>query len=589
MQLLITFARAYPWQSAWVLLALVLGGLIEGLGLTALLPLLNLVIDDGTAASSTLAEAPPENSSGPEHLVTQTLLRFGLEPTLGALLVVIVVSITTKSGLVLLANKQVGYTVAHVATDLRLALLRALLTSRWEYFIRQPVGSLANAMGTEAYRSSEAYLFGATLMALLVEATAYSVVALLVAWKATIICLLAWFSLLYLLNGLVRWARRAGKRQTKLLKSLLSRLADSMVSVKPIKAMAREKFMGSLLEGETKRLNKALERQVFSKEAMRALQEPILVCMVAIGLYLALTHWGLPLATVMVLVLLLAGVLEKLGKMQRQYQKMVICESAYWSLLRTIRSAERDREANPGRNPPRLNQGIHLKRVCFAYGDNEVLRDASLTIPAGALTTLTGASGTGKTTVLDLIIGLLQPRQGQIWIDELPLEQIDLQRWRRMIGYVPQETLLLHDTILNNVALGDPELEAAEVERALRAVEAWEFVAALPEGMHSTVGERGTKLSGGQRQRVAIARALVHKPRLLILDEATSALDPDAEAAICKTLQKLGDELTILAISHQQALVNTADRVYRLQDKKAVLAVDRAAAASHARAAELGA
>jgi ATP-binding cassette subfamily C protein len=154
------------------------------------------------------------------------------------------------------------------------------------------------------------------------------------------------------------------------------------------------------------------------------------------------------------------------------------------------------------------------------------------------------------------------------------LEKIDLKKWRRMIGYVPQETLLLHDSILMNVALGDKDLAGKDVEDALKAAGAWEFISNQPQGMYTVVGERGQKLSGGQRQRIAIARALVHKPKLLILDEATTALDPVNEAAICETLRKLSGNITILAISHQPALMKVADQVYRLQNKTLVAIED---------------
>jgi ATP-binding cassette subfamily C protein len=160
-------------------------------------------------------------------------------------------------------------------------------------------------------------------------------------------------------------------------------------------------------------------------------------------------------------------------------------------------------------------------------------------------------------------------------IDDLPLAKVDLKKWRKMIGYVPQETLLLHDSVLVNVTLGDPDLSVADAERALRAAEAWEFVAEMGQGIYSTVGERGSMLSGGQRQRIAIARALVHRPKLLILDEPTSALDPESEAAICETLGQLrGGGITILAISHQPTIMNVADRAYQLQDGKAFLVQD---------------
>ncbi len=126
---------------------------------------------------------------------------------------------------------------------------------------------------------------------------------------------------------------------------------------------------------------------------------------------------------------------------------------------------------------------------------------------------------------------------------------------------------MLHDTVLNNVILGDPDLAEADAKNALRAAGAWEFVEAMPLSMQTIVGERGGKLSGGQRQRIAIARALVHQPKLLILDEATSGLDQESETAVCDTLLQLGRKLTILVISHQSALVKIADKAYRIQDR----------------------
>ena len=144
------------------------------------------------------------------------------------------------------------------------------------------------------------------------------------------------------------------------------------------------------------------------------------------------------------------------------------------------------------------------------------------------------------------------------------MRDIDLRAWRRSIGYVPQETVLFHDTIMANVTLGDPRFSREQVERALRRAEAWDFVTALPAGMDALVGERGTRLSGGQRQRIAIARALILDPVLLILDEATTALDPETEAGIVETVSHLAGKVTVLSISHQPAMKRKADIVYRI-------------------------
>jgi ATP-binding cassette subfamily C protein len=250
---------------------------------------------------------------------------------------------------------------------------------------------------------------------------------------------------------------------------------------------------------------------------------------------------------------------------------MAVSESAYWSIQETIEKAELAREAPGGEHTPTLEQAIELHDVGFSYGDKRILDSVNLSIPAGSFTAIIGSSGSGKTTLLDLIIGLLQADRGRLLVDGIPMMELNMRSWRQTIGYVPQETILLHDSVFNNVALGDPEIDESDVISALKEASAWTFVQNLAEGIHSVVGERGGKLSGGQRQRIMIARALVHRPRLLILDEATTALDPQSEAEICDALGKLRGARTILAISHQPALFNAADRAYRLTDGHVLL------------------
>jgi len=346
------------------------------------------------------------------------------------------------------------------------------------------------------------------------------------------------------------------------------------LSVKPLKSMGRERLVNTVLMSETKSINLALRREVMSSEVLSAGQEVLFALVLVVGIYVTLVKLELPFATVMVLGFLMYRILHKIGRVQRTYQKMAICESAYWSIQKTIEKTELAVEHPGGKLAPTLEEGIELKDVGFSYDDKRILDELSLTIPAGSFTAIIGPSGSGKTTILDLIIGLLQPACGKVLIDGVSLQDLDMQRWRRTIGYVPQETVLLHDSLFNNVALGDPGVSEADVVSALQAAGAWAFTEKLTEGIHSNVGERGGLLSGGQRQRIMIARALVHRPRLLIMDEATTALDPQSEAAICETLQKLRGRQTILAISHQPALLEAADRAYRLQDGHALLAKD---------------
>jgi ATP-binding cassette subfamily C protein len=568
MSLMLSFYRAYPVPTTLTLLALSIAGLAEGIGLSALLPLLNIAIaSDPAYAAQTGTQA--ENDF--EGTVRGGLEWLGITPTVGSLLVLIVAAVAVKSLLLLFAQRQVGYTAARLATDLRLELLRAVLLSRWEYFLNQPVGKLTNALATEASRSAEAFQNGATSLTFLFQAVVYGMVALAVSWQATLLGIAAGSVIILLSHSLVRVTKKAGKKQTTVLLSLMATMTDTLTSVKPLKGMGREHLADAVLSMETGRLNAALRRQVLSSAMLESTQEMLFALILAGGMYVALGYFAMPMATVMVLVVVIGRMVALLGKVQKQYQKMTIGESAYWSLKRTIAEASREEEQLRTGEAPALRQALRLEAVSFAYSERCILDRLDIEIPAGSLVTLVGPSGSGKTTVVDLVIGLLKPDEGVVSIDGRSLAEFDIKLWRRSIGYVPQETLLLHDTVAHNVTLGDAELTDADVEYALRAAGAWDFVMAMPEGIDSVVGERGGKLSGGQRQRIVIARALVRRPQLLILDEATSALDRDSADAVRQTLERLRGELTILTITHQAGLVEAADRTYRLENGVAVL------------------
>ena len=568
MRLMLSFYRAYPLRTLLTLLAMSVAGLAEGVGLSALLPLLNIAIESDAGVAAPL---PVAADNALEQGVREALAWAGITPDLNNLLVVIVAALTLKSLLLLAAQVQVGYSAARLATDLRLELLRAILLSRWTYFLNQPVGKLTNSLATEASRAAEAFQNGATALTFLCQAVVYGAVALAVSWRATLVGLVAGALIIGFSHSLVRITKKAGKKQTSVLLSLMSTMTDTLASVKPLKGMGREHLAGSVLSVETARLNQALERQVLSSAWLDSMQQILFAVIIAGGMYIALVRTGMPLATVMVLVVVIGQMVALLGKVQKQYQKSTIGESAYWSMRKTIEEAQREEEALPAGATPSIGTGIRLENLGFGYGNHAVLEDVGIDIPAGSLVTLVGHSGSGKTTLVDLVIGLLRPDTGRVTVGGVPLTEIDLRQWRRAIGYVPQETLLLHESIAHNVSLGDGDMPERDIEEALRAAGAWDFVRSLPGGMHASVGERGGKLSGGQRQRVVIARALVRRPQLLILDEATSALDGESTEAVRQTLQQLRGSLTILVITHQDLLVDIADRVYRLENGRATL------------------
>jgi ATP-binding cassette subfamily C protein len=540
-----------PGWGKWLTLAgLVLATLAEGFGLASLLPALTILLDDG--GEPTLVH----------EMVYGALDALGLPADLEVLLLLVLVGVLLKAALVALALIRVGYAVAEVATGLRTTLVRRLLDVKWGYFTRQPLGRFANAMSQDATRAGRAYMLSQMYLAALLEALVSITLAFLVSWRLALLGAAIGGTILMILGPFVRISKKAGRRQQRSTQGFVTLLSDVLGGIKPLKAMARQEHFLPMLARETAALRRALRRQAIGENMVNELREPIFMIFGVIGLYIAQARFTVPMSELIVMAMLLYRTVGSLGRVQRQQQRAIVLEASHRAVHRLIDEVGDEREEFTGTRRPTLNRACVFERVSFAFGAKQVLDEASLTIPADRLTVLMGPSGVGKSTIADLLLGLHQPQGGRILIDGVPLDEIDLEAWRGMVGYVPQELVLFHDSVLANLTLGDPALGEAEALEALETAGAAAFVASLKDGLATTVGERGLQLSGGQRQRIALARALLTKPRLLILDEVTSALDPATEAAICENVQALDGQMTILAITHRAAWLDVADRVY---------------------------
>ncbi len=546
-----------------VLLCLLLGGIAEGVGLASLLPAISIVIGDD--------DGPPNPSI---VAFTDALTSIGLPATLPVLVAVSVGGIVMKNVLNLAAMTYVGYAVAHVATGMRRDLVDNLLNVRWNYFTQQPLGRITNSLSVDATRAGQAYLTAANFLVNAIQAVIYSTVALFVSWKVAVIAILIGGTIALFLNFLVRSAKKAGRRQTRYTADFITYLSDALNNIKPLKAMARQDAFAHLIDRNIVGLRRALRRQVITKQALKNIDEILSAITLGGGLLLAVVYWGVPAAELAVIGILMIQLLNSIGRIQKEYQKASIFESAYYNVQSQIAESAAEREVDQGTVAPTLEQGCKLINVSFSHPRTPVLRDVSLNFPKGTITVLTGPSGAGKTTITDLLIGFRTPDSGQVLIDGRPLEELELHKWRAMLGYVPQELVLFHDTVFSNIALGDPSIGEAEVRVALEAAGALGFVESMSEGLHTPVGEKGAKVSGGQRQRIALARALVTKPKLLILDEVTSALDPETELAIVDNILALRSESTIIAITHRPAFREIADQIYELANGS-VISIDK--------------
>lgn len=233
------------------------------------------------------------------------------------------------------------------------------------------------------------------------------------------------------------------------------------------------------------------------------------------------------------------------------------------SFQRRIKELLLQQETFHGRQLPTLNSALSTTQLSYRYKQDSPLavNRVCFTLGKGECIALVGKSGSGKSTIIDLVTGMLTPTNGQVLLDGVPLRDIDIEEWRTHIGLVPQDSPMFHDTILNNIAWGKMETDREKAQKCAELANAWSFISDLPDGLDSDVGEGGGRLSGGQRQRLALARALYRDPWLLLLDESTSSLDGVSEMVIQDALASLKGRLTILLVTHRLGITRIADRI----------------------------
>jgi ATP-binding cassette subfamily C protein len=558
-KILMLFFKAKGTRPIMVLLCLLLGGIAQGLGLASMLPVITIAID---------GEGGKEGSSA--AMFADAIASIGLTPSLPVLVTLAITGILVKNILNLAAMTYVGYSVAHVSTGMRRDLIDNLLNVRWSYFTQQPLGRITNSLSVDATRAGQAYMSAASFLVNMIQAVVYTVVAMFVSMETALVAILLGISIAAILNFLVRMAKKAGRRQTRYTADFITYLSDALNNIKPLKAMARQDSFAHLIDRNIIGLRRSMRRQVFAKQALKNIDEFLAVSALGVGLLFAIEYMKIPPAELAVIGILVVQLVNSISRIQKAYQSAAIFESAYYNVQKQIATSSAEREVDHGTAIPKFDKGCKLVNVSFSHPRTPVLRDVSLDFPKGSITVLTGPSGAGKTTITDLLIGFRTPDSGQVLIDDRPLDEYVLHKWRAMIGYVPQELVLFHDTVFSNIAMGDPDIGEAEVRAALKAAGALDFIESMPEGLYTPVGEKGAKVSGGQRQRIALARALVTRPRFLILDEVSSALDPDTELAIVENIMALRGGSTILAITHRAAFLDIADQIYELSDGSVV-------------------
>ncbi|QJE73263.1 ABC transporter ATP-binding protein [Aerophototrophica crusticola] len=555
-----SLAARWPGPLAAVIGLGILSSLFEGIGLSLFIPLLHSFADaplpvggDLVGRLAALGQGIPEDWRMP------------------AIVLAIFGCICLKSLLQYAGSTAASWLAGQAGHRLRSQLFHRFLGMSQACFEGQRSSTLMNGLATETWSATRA--LSVLLAAIANVCTILLFVALLLAinWRATLVVAGALGGIALLVHLVTRRARRLSAAGVAANKAFADRMWEALGGMRVIRAFGQE-------EREAERFAAASERvrhSFFRMERMTALASPLfesLSALLVLGMLAALLvqdRGALPSMAAFALILY---------RLQPQVRQLIAHRTALSTLAGPVAEvfgllhpAERDVIRGGTGVPGPLTRGVAFDRVTFGYGEGEpALREASFTIPAGKVTAVVGPSGAGKSTVAGLLCRFFDPQDGTILVDGTPLPALDLRAWRRRIGVVAQDVVLFSGTVHDNIAYGRPDATRAEVEQAARMAQADGFIAALPQGFDTPLGDRAMRLSGGQRQRIALARAMLCQPDVLLLDEATAALDSRAEHLVREALETFRQGRTVLVITHRLDSLALADHIVVLDQGRVV-------------------
>jgi ATP-binding cassette subfamily C protein len=549
------------WQLIAAVVIMTFTSLTEGLGVALLFPILQV-------AGFNLANQGHVGHYTGE--VRNLLVRSGLRPSLwlASLLLIFMLLMALRS---LFSRMQSVLTLRTALTyelSLGRRLYQAIINADWLFLVRRRSSDFTHALTAELTRVATCtYLLIGTL-ANAILALVYIAIALKLSAGMTSLVLATGAVLLLLSRRWMRAIHQSGTAVSESVSEVYSAATEHLQNLKAMKfydAQTSDLAMFSSLQSSA--LEQSLESTRSQAAAAFWFEAGSLIVLGAI-VFASLQILNVAPASILLLLAVFTRLFPRLAAGQSQLQAFLAELPAFENLMTVYHECLANAEVPgaPGLGPA-LAHEIRLERVGFRYDAERprVLEDLSLTIAAGKVTAIVGSSGAGKSTVADLINGLLSPDTGRVLIDGVELTPQAARAWRRHVGYVAQDTVLFHDSVRANLRWANPDASEQEMRESL-SLAAAEFVFELPQGLDTTVGDRGMLLSHGQRQRIALARALLRKPGLLILDEATSSLDFDNEKRILDAIEQLKGRATVLLIAHRVSAIQRADMIYVIEN-----------------------
>jgi len=487
------------------------------------------------------------------------------------LILIIIQTVVNRKMSVLNTTIVQGYT-KHLRND----LFEAIVKTELSCFNDKKKSDFTNAFSNEITRIAAGTLFFLRIISQIMLSAFQIAVALYMSVPLTLFVMFCAAVIFLCMKSILKKSKDLGESLRLSNQKMMRKIFEQLDGIKEIKSYGIEddQIAGIRQTTEDTKNNMVDFTKLQTKATM--LYKAAAAAAIAVLFYISFIYFQVKPAVLLVLIYIFAQLWPTFTSFQNNLQNVLSMLPSFESLTDTVADLKANAEnyGNQGNNAF-LNQPsfcVTFHDVGFVYKNNEgfTLNGLNFTIPAKGMTAIVGKSGAGKSTVVDLLLGLIRPTSGYICVNSTPIDESNIRNWRKCIGYVPQDPFLLNGTIGENLKRFNPDASQEQIIRALKLAAAWEFVEKTGQGLNTVIGDSGVRLSGGERQRIVLARALLRNPRILVLDEATSSLDTENEYRIQDAIENLAGSMTIVVIAHRLSTIVNADNIIVMDDGRIV-------------------
>lgn len=462
-------------------------------------------------------------------------------------------------------------------------LMKNYLRKGYEFYLNADTSVVQRNITSDV---NNMYALILALLQLLSEGIVFACLVAVLFWQdpvMTVLVTVVLLAVLFIIKVVLKpIMHKAGEDNQDFYSGLYKLISQTVMGIKEVKIAGKEQyFVDEYITCGRGYVNAVQKYSLYNNVPRLLIETVMIICMVGYMLYLLLKGTGVEtmIPTISAFGVAAMRLLPSANRINNQLNTIAFCEPFFMGvsdgLQDEISGSNTDMSfAKESDTKLPVSKVIELKDITYAYPNTDklIFDHADLSIPVGSSVGIVGTSGAGKSTVVDILLGLLKPQTGNIYADGVDVMQ-EYRSWIKNIGYIPQMIFMLDSTIRENVAFGvaRDKINEERIWEVLKEAQLDEFIKTLPDGLDTTIGERGIRLSGGQRQRIGIARALYEDPEVLVLDEATSALDNDTEAAIMDSINRLHGKKTLIIIAHRLQTIEKCDMIYRVENGKATL------------------